>query len=143
MKLPPLVYALAYAGLIPFLVAPLWLTLTPDTAPAMLDRLWLSFAELIAAFMAGTFWGMAMFTVEGPEGKLGVALASLLLLLAWAASALPFKLSLIALAAVFVLLALAEVWRERVLDPLGGYFTLRVTLTIGVLISIAWRLALH
>jgi succinate-acetate transporter protein len=86
---------------------------------------------------------MAMFTVEGPEGKLGVALASLLLLLTWAALALPFKLSLIALAVVFVLLALAEVWRERVLDPLGGYFTLRVTLTVGVLISIAWRLALH
>jgi hypothetical protein len=38
---------------------------------------------------------------------------------------------------------LSEIWRERTLDPLSGYFTMRVTLTAGVLLMIGWRLMLH
>lgn len=142
MKLPPLVYLLGYAGLVPFLAVPLWLTLSPASAPAGLDALWLQYAGMIAAFMAGTFWGMGVLTVEGPAGRLGITLAAALLALAWGAQALPFRQALWALGAVYILLALAEIWRERVLDPLGGYFGLRLTLTIGVLISLGWRLAL-
>ncbi len=142
MKLPPLVYVIGYAGLIPFLCGPLWLSFSPQTAPANLDALWLGFAAVIAGFMAGTLWGMAIFTAEGPDGRLGMAMSTVLMLLAWGAMVLPFKLALIALAVVFVLLVLAEIWRERVLDPLSGYFTLRVSLTTGVLVCIAWRLEL-
>ena len=43
---------------------------------------------------------------------------------------------------VFLLLLAADFWRERVLDTLGGYFRLRSTLTVGVLIAIAWRFSL-
>lgn len=142
MKLPPLIFALGYAGLIPFFVGPAWLAFAPASAPAWLDALWLSYAALIAAFMAGTFWGMAMFAAEGPEGQLGMVMSTVLMLLAWLATALPMKLELLALAGVFLLLALAEVWRERVLDPLSGYFQLRITLTVGVCIAIGWRLAI-
>ncbi len=142
MKLPPLVYALGYAGLIPFLCGPLWLTLSPATAPVWLDRMWLAWAAMIASFMAGTLWGMAIITAGGPNGLIGMAISTVLMSLAWATLALPFPHALIALAVVFVLLVFAEVWRERVLDPLGGYMTLRVTLTAGVLACIGWRLAL-
>ncbi|GAC1630758.1 MAG: hypothetical protein NVS9B10_23440 [Nevskia sp.] len=142
MKLPPLIYVLGYAGLIPFVAGPLWLMAAPGSAPVWLDRMWLNYAAMIASFMAGTLWGMAIFTAGGPNGLLGMALSTVLLLLAWAAMALPFKLALIALAAVFVLLVLAEIWRERVLDPLSGYFTLRLTLTLGVLACLGWRLLL-
>ena len=142
MRLPPMVYLLGYAGLIPFLLGPAWLMLAPQSAPPWLDRLWLLYAGLIAAFMAGTFWGMALLVVEGPAGKLGMAISGLLMLLAWGALALPFRQSLFALAGVFVLLVLAEIWRERTIDPLSGYFTLRATLTVGVLATIAWRVAL-
>ena len=142
MKLPPLIFALGYAGLIPFFAGPAWLSLAPATVPDWLDALWLSYVALIAAFMAGTFWGMAMFTAEGPEGQLGMVMSTVLMLLAWLATALPLKLELFALIGVFLLLALAEVWRERVLDPLSGYFRLRITLTVGVCIAIAWRLAI-
>jgi hypothetical protein len=142
MRLPPLVYLLGYAGLIPFLAGPVWLSLAPGSAPPWLDRLWLMYAAMIASFMSGTFWGMALLVAEGPNGKAGMALSGALMLLAWGALALPFHQSLYALAAVFVLLVAAEVWRERVLDPLSGYFTLRATLTAGVLLTIGWRLLL-
>ena len=142
MRLPPMVFVLGYAGLIPFLLGPAWLTFSPQTAPPWLDRVWLLYAGLIAAFMAGTFWGMALLVAEGPNGKIGMAMSGVLMLLAWGSLALSFRGSLYALAAVFVLLVLAEIWRERVLDPLSGYFTLRATLTLGVLATIAWRVML-
>jgi hypothetical protein len=85
---------------------------------------------------------MALLVAEGPSGIAGMAMSAVLMLLAWAALLLPFRESLYALSAVFVLLVLAEVWRERTIDPLSGYFTLRATLTIGVLATIAWRLLL-
>jgi hypothetical protein len=142
MRLPPLVYVLGYAGLIPFLIGPAWLTWSPQTAPAWLDHLWLLYAAMIASFMAGTFWGMALLVAEGPNGMAGMAMSGLLLLLAWGSLALPFRGALFALAGVFVLLVLAEIWRERTLDPLSGYFTLRASLTFGVLVTIGWRVAL-
>ena len=142
MKLPPLVYALGYAGLLPFLADPLWLTLSRGNAPGWLDRLWLSWAAMVAAFMAGTFWGMALWVAEGTEGKIGMTMAALLMLLAAATLALPFRPSLLALGVVYLLLVAAEIWRERTIDPLSGYFSLRASLTAGVLASLAWRFAL-
>jgi len=142
MRLPRLVILLGYAGLIPFLAGPLWLTLSPQTAPMWLDHVWMAYVTLIAAFLAGTFWGFALMAAAGPEGKLGIFIASLLMLLTWVAMWLPFKLSLYGLLLVFLLLLLADFWRERTLDTIPGYFMLRTTLTVGVLVAIAWRLLL-
>lgn len=139
MKLPRLVSLLGYAGLLPFVAGPLWLSLSPQTAPVWLDQAWLLYAGFIAAFMAGSFWGLALIVVENPAGLFGIVLSAALLLLAWLAVMLPFPLALAALAVVFVLQALAEIWRERVLDPVGSYFRLRITLTLGVLACIVWR----
>jgi hypothetical protein len=143
MKLPPLVYVLGYAGLLPFVAGPLWLTLSPGTAPQILDRMWIGYAAMVASFMAGTFWGMALIVSEGPSGMLGMAMSALLMLLSFGASLLPFREALLALGGVFLLLALAEVWRERTIDPLSGYFVMRINLTVGVLITLGWRLLLH
>ncbi|MDP3294369.1 MAG: DUF3429 domain-containing protein [Nevskia sp.] len=141
-RLPPLVFLLGYAGLLPFIAGPLWLSLVPDSAPVWLDRVWLLYAAMIASFMAGSLWGMALPTAEGPDGLIGMALATVLMLLAWGAAALAFPLALLALAAVFILLVLAEIWRQRVLDPLSGYFSLRLSLTAGVVLCLGWRYAL-
>ncbi len=143
MRLPPLVFLLGYAGLIPFIAAPLWFTLSPTTAPAWLDRVWVSYAVMIACFMSGTFWGLALIVSEGTNGMIGMAMSAVLMMLTWGASLLPFRQELLALAVVYLLLVLAEIWRERVLDPLSGYFALRSTLTAGVLVTISWRLLLH
>ena len=142
MKLPRLVLLMGYAGLIPFLVGPAWLTFAPDTAPQWLDFVWHGYVAMIASFMAGTFWGFALPAIEGSAGKLGLAISMVLMLLAWVALALPFRLSLMLLVGVFVLLLVADIWRERMLGTIDGYFALRTTLTVGVAIAIIWRLAL-
>ena len=142
MRLPPLVFALGFAGLVPFFAGPLWLTLAPLSAPQSLDHMWLLYGALVASFMAGTFWGFSAPASQGSAGLVGLLLASVLMLLTWAALALPFAASLLALAGVFVLQLLAEMWRERALDTLPGYFRLRVILTVGAVAAIAWRCAL-
>lgn len=142
MRLPLFVTLLGYAGMIPFVAGPLWLTLAPQNAPAWLDPLWANYATLLAAFLAGTFWGFALPAVQGPSGLLGTLIAALLMLLAWLTTALPFVAQLHALAAVFGLLLLADFWRERTLDTLPGYFRLRTTLTAGAIGAIAWRVLL-
>ncbi|MDE2148992.1 MAG: DUF3429 domain-containing protein [Gammaproteobacteria bacterium] len=142
MKLPPLLFALGYAGLIPFFAAPAWLALAPASAPAWLDRAWLLYAALITSFMAGTFWGLALMVIENPLGRLGAVIAAGSMLLTWGAALLPMSLALPALALVFLLLLAAELWRERALDSSRAYLRLRLALTVGVWLAIGWRYAL-
>lgn len=142
MTLPRIVVLLGYAGLIPFIAGPLWLTLAPGTAPAVLDHAWLVYVAMIASFMAGTFWGFALPACEGPEGVMGLAMAAVLMIMAWLAAILPFRGALIGLVLVFLLLLLADFWRERTLGTVEGYFKLRTVLTIGACVGIAWRLML-
>jgi len=142
MRLPLIVTLLGYAGLIPFVLGPLWLTLDPAGAPTWLDRAWTNYVTLLAAFLAGTFWGFALPAIEGPNGILGVFIASLLLLLTWVTMVLAPAYQLYLLALVLLMQLLADYWRERTLDTIPGYFRLRATLTIGAIISIAWRIAL-
>ncbi len=138
----PLAFWLGLSGLLPFLIGPLWLTLAPATAPAGLDRYWHLYLAMIASFMSGTFWGFALPLSRGSAGFLGLAISVSLMLFSWAALALPFKPSLLLLGVVFLLLLLADFWRERRLDSIEGYFRLRVLLTVGVLAAISWRLLL-
>jgi hypothetical protein len=142
MRLPKIVILLGYAGLIPFIVGPMWITAVPTTVPAWLDGVWLNYITLIAAFLAGTFWGFALPAVEGPAGIFGMFIASVLMLLTWLGMSFDGKYRLYALAVVFLLLLIADFWRERTLDTLPGYFALRSTLTVGALATLAWRLVL-
>lgn len=142
MTLPRLVLLLGYLGLIPFFLGPAWLSFAPESAPPDLDQAWLLYGAMIASFMAGSFWGLALVVIENPAGRVGMMIATVLMLLAWLALLLPFSLALWALGLVFVLLGVAELWRERTLDPLGTYLRLRLVLTAGVLIALGWRMLL-
>lgn len=142
MKLPPLVLLLGYSGLLPFLIGPAWWTFSPETAPDWLDAAWHGYTAMIASFMAGTFWGFALPAAQGSAGKAGLAISVVLMLLAWVALGLAPLYSLLLLAGVFVLLLIADVWRERTLGSVEGYFAMRTTLTVGVIVAIVWRLVL-
>lgn len=142
MRLPPLVSLLGYAGLIPFMLGPAWIQFAPEIAPDWLDAVWLSYCAMIAAFMAGTFWGFSLPACEGAAGLAGMLISTALMLLAWFATALPFLPALSVLALSFILLLIADFWRERVLGTVGGYFALRATLTAGVLVAMAWRVSI-
>ena len=142
MRLPLIVVLLGYAGLVPFVLGPAWLALSPGTAPEWLSAAWAGYVTLLAAFLAGTFWGFALPAIEGPNGMLGVFIASLLLMLTWVTMVVTSVWQLYLLALVFLLQLLADYWRERTLDTIPGYFKLRATLTVGAIASIAWFLAL-
>lgn len=142
LALSPLAFWLGLSGLVPFMAGPLWLTLSPDTAPVWLDGAWQQYAGLIAAFMAGSFWGFAMPMSGGSAGMLALLISVGAMLLSWLAMSLPFRESLVLLAVVFLLLLLADYWRERALDSIEGYFRLRMVLTAGVLAVLGWRLLL-
>lgn len=142
MRLPLIVSLGGYAGLIPFLLGPAWLTWSPETVPDWIDAVWLSYCALIATFMAGTLWGFSLPACEGTAGLAGLVISMALMLLAWFATALPFRPQLAVLALTFLLLLVADFWRERVLGTVGGYFALRTTLTVGVLIAMGWRVTL-
>lgn len=142
MRLPKIVTLLGYAGLVPFFAGPLWLMAWPASAPAWLDAAWLNYVALLAAFLAGTFWGFALPAIQGPAGILGMFIAAILMLLTWAGLSFSGNYRLYALALVFLLLLIADFWRERTLDTLPGYFALRSTLTAGAIAALAWRLAL-
>lgn len=142
MRLPMIVTLLGYAGLAPFIAGPLWLTASPASAPAWLDMVWLNYVTLLAAFLAGTLWGFALPAVQGPAGVLGMFIASMLMLVTWIGMSLDPAYRLLGLVLVFLLLLIADFWRERTLDTLPGYFALRSTLTIGAIGALAWRLAL-
>jgi len=141
MRLPPIVNALGYAGLVPFVIGPAWLAFSPESAPEWLPAAWAGYVTLLAAFLAGTFWGFALPAIEGPNGILGVFIASALLLLTWLTMVL-WNWQMFLLALVFLLQLVADYWRERTLDTIPGYFRLRATLTIGAIASIIWFLAL-
>lgn len=142
MRLPMIVTLMGYAGLIPFLAGPLWLTASPGSAPAWLDSVWINYVTLLAAFLAGTFWGFALPAIQGPAGIFGMFIAAVLMLLTWVGMSFTGSYRLYALAVVFLLLLIADFWRERTLDTLPGYFALRSTLTAGAIAALAWRLAL-
>lgn len=142
MKLPRVVMVLGYAGLLPFLAVPLWLTFHAESAPGWLDRVWISYVAMIAAFMAGTFWGFALPACEGPQGLIGLVASSVLMIAAWAALLLPMQGALLGLVAVFLLQLLVDLWFERTLGSVEGYFRLRAVLTAGACIAVGWRLLL-
>ena len=142
MRLPLIVVLLGYAGLVPFALGPAWLTFSPGTAPAWLGAAWTGYVTLLAAFLAGTFWGFALPAIEGPDGILGMFIASLLLLLTWVTMVVAPGYQLLLLALVFLLQLLADYWRERTLDTIPGYFKLRASLTVGAIAAIAWQLML-
>ncbi|HKY89684.1 MAG TPA: DUF3429 domain-containing protein [Nevskiaceae bacterium] len=142
MRIPPFVLLISYAGLVPALAGPIWRLVSPDSMPPWADGLWASYIQLLAAFLAGTFWGFALPAMEGVAGMAGMVIAAVLMLLTLAATRLAFEPSLQVLAGVFLLLLAAEFWRERFLGTIEGYFRLRAVLTLTTVAAIALRLFL-
>ena len=138
----PLAFCLGLAGLLPFLAGPLWLTFFPGSVPIWLDVVWHQYVALIAAFMAGTFWGFALPMAGGTAGFICLLISIGAMLLVWLAMTLPWHASLMLLALIFLLLLLADYWRERTLDSIDGYLRLRLVLTASVLLMLGWRLLL-
>lgn len=140
MRIPWMIVVLGFAGLVPFAAAPLWLWLAPASVPAWLDHAWLMYVALVAAFLAGSFWGFALVASMGPEGKVGLLLSTVLMAMTWASLLLDFRLALCGLTFNYIMLWVADIWRGRNLDDIPGYFQLRSLLTAGALIALIARI---
>lgn len=136
---------LGYLGLLPFLINPLWLSLAPASIPYWLDYLWLSYAALIAGFMAGTLCGRSLAaTAAQPQRASGLELwaSNLFALAAWVALNLSLALAILVLTLVFAGLLLIDAQSARRLPLPAWYLPLRLQLTTVVIVCLGWRLAL-
>ena len=135
---PALIRTLTFAGVIPFVMAPMmkvgWIAL-PGTSP----DIWLwSYAVVISAFMAGAQWGSALSRADAVSlvGSNVFALAVFALAL-WVQR----PAGVLALAALFAAQLLLD-YRQQRLDLISqGYWRLRCTITPLVCLTLvlyAW-----
>lgn len=132
---------LGYAGLIPFIILPVYIGLSSDSLGALLFS---SYSAVIASFISGTLWGQALHVSAVNRTALFI-LSNLLSISPWAGLLLIFfgfpLAGLCLLAAVYYGLWWVEkhfLWRVlefTLLDRLHHYWRLRSRLTALVVLS--------
>lgn len=132
--IPPVALLLGAAGLIPFLVPALALHFDLS-AIAPWDRMirggLAAYAALIASFLGGVRWGVALRAAPGGMRNALFVLSVLPSLVAWVALALPRPHDLSLLIALFLGLAVADVHLAARGDVPRWFGTLRLGLSIG------------
>ena len=124
-------WALALAGLIPFVGCAVMVALKGQDADAWLGAL-IAYGAVILSFLGGTRWGAVL--AKGSPDPVTLVLSNLPALVAWAALApleMPGSLRLGLLAAG---LALMWLWDRR--RPPGWYPALRATASVGAILSL-------
>lgn len=124
----PTTWILGLAGLLPMvagLLAPL------SAAPAALHEAVLLYGGVIAGFMAGTHWGLALHAGEGQGRDLRLMVSVIPALLAWLALLLAPRMAALALVGLFALLYAidASLGRRGLIDR--DYWRLRQILSAG------------
>lgn len=137
-SLPMTLQGLAYAGLLPFFAGALagWFPSVPF-AP-LLQALLVPYAALIASFMAGSHWGIAV--TARPLPRMELLFAVIFMLFSWPLLLLPDVLALSGLLLIFAGLLATEPRLLRHGLVSRPYFRLRLTLSIGVLFALALAL---
>ncbi|MCC5864714.1 MAG: DUF3429 domain-containing protein [Wenzhouxiangella sp.] len=121
------VKVLGWSGLLPFAFMPLAAVLD---FPDWLQRLLLTYAVIILAFMAGTLWARFLVAVE--PGRFRLIASNVLALAAWPAVLLELHWAALWLALVFAAhLLLDEPWRGNEMP--GWYRRLRLFLSSSVI----------
>jgi hypothetical protein len=127
------VWRLGYAGLIPFVVGALLLFLVHEDVLALVAIALTSYAAVIASFLGGIHWGLALRENHGHR-TFQLVWGVVPSLLAWIAVIMPAYAGLPVLAVVLVLCYLVD----RKLWPQAGlrqWLTLRFRLTVVSVLS--------
>ncbi|WP_420428418.1 DUF3429 domain-containing protein [Algiphilus sp.] len=129
-----LVWILGLAGLIPMAAG----AFAPALPPAMavpLQAAALSYGAIIAAFMAGTHWGLALYAPgdAAPDGRLLLAIVAALA--AWGITFLSKTPAGLALTALFAALFCMDAWMARRGLHAIDYWRLRQILSAGAALS--------
>lgn len=132
-KVPYLPAMLGYAGLIPFVVLGVGLWFVPPGLAEMFDRALLTYAACILAFMGAIHWGMAM-SEDANSWQLGLSV--LPALLAWLALNISPSWEYSVLIIGFALLCMVDSLATRHKLFPGWYPSLRIPLTLVVVLSL-------
>lgn len=129
-----LVWILGLAGLIPMaagVAAPAF----PEPTAQQLQHAAMSYGAVIAAFMAGSHWGLALYAPadSAPGGRL--LLAIIAGLCAWGTIFLPRVAGALALSALFVAIFFIDAWMARRGLHTPEYWRLRQILSAGATLS--------
>lgn len=139
-KIPPIVLFYGLAGLIPFFLAPVGTLYAPDFRWQFNDAL-LGWSAIILSFLGGARWGGAVQAGQ-PSPRL-IGLSMLPSIAAWCILLVPGNhkpQQLIAFMAAFAA-QLAWDWRSGGLP--GWYGKLRLVLTAGAVLALAWQTGLQ
>jgi hypothetical protein len=137
---PPVVLLYGIAGLIPFFAAPILTLAAPDFRWQANEAL-LWWSAIILSFLGGARWGAAVQTAAPAPALIGLAI--LPSIAGWLILLLPATARVTQFAALAgaLLLHLAWDWRSDGLP--GWYGKLRLGLTAGAVIALAWQSALQ
>ncbi len=141
MKIPRVVLFYGLAGLIPFLAAPVGTLLAPDFRWQFNEAL-LWWSAIILSFLGGARWGAAV-QAAAPSPRL-IGLTMLPSIYAWAILVLlPANMRVIQFSALAAGLLLHLLWDLASRALPGWYGRLRMVLTAGAVVALAWQAALQ
>ncbi|MBY8965693.1 DUF3429 family protein [Algiphilus sp.] len=107
----------------------------PSTVAGPLQAAALSYGAIIAAFMAGSHWGLALYAPADAAPGTRLLLAIAAALAAWILGFLPKAPAALALAALFAALFLMDAWMARRGLHALDYWRLRQILSAGAALS--------
>ncbi len=135
MGIPVLALALGYAGLLPFVAGAVELWVMPGIMTEFVESALLAYAAVILSFMGAIHWGLAMRSHRDIV-NLQLGLSVIPGLIGWMALMLPALAAYPALILAFVALYFFDLQAVRLSMAPHWYPTLRLPLTIGVVLSL-------
>lgn len=141
MNIPRVVLFYGLAGLIPFLAMPVGTMVAPDFRWQFNEAL-LWWSAIILSFLGGARWGAAV-QAPAPSPRL-IGLTMLPSIAAWLVLLLlPANMRAAQFIAFAAMLAGHLAWDLRSAGLPGWYGQLRVMLTAGAVVALAWQAALQ
>ena len=137
--MPRIIALFTYAAILPFLICAALPLAGIGTIPVLgsYAHIAASYAAIIASFMAGTHWGLAM-AVPGRTGTAILTLSVILALAAWLALlVLSPVIALTALIKIFALLLIGDILLYKRSQIGTDYFRMRLIVTGGVILALS------
>jgi hypothetical protein len=136
--IPTVVLALGWAGVLPFAALSALAILGPREWTGTASGLLVSYGAIILGFMGGAQWGLEMSTGSSRSaGSNGYAVSVLPALVAFGATALPFRFAAAVLIAGFAGLLAYDLWRLQSGIGPRWYGPLRSQLTLAVVTALS------
>lgn len=132
---PVLAQWLGYAGLVPFIAGAIELWVLPESMIPFIEKALLTYSAVILSFMGAVHWGLAMRSHRDIV-NMQLGLSVIPALLAWVALLLPPVIAYPIFILSFIVLFFFDLQAVKAHMAPGWYPSLRLPLTIGVVLSL-------